>query len=110
MSYARRLWIVPCLFFAALAQAEDLKTADEVIAKYVEAVGGRTKLDAIKTMRVTAKAVMYGGMEVGMVVEGVHTAPIVRDLARQLGLELPITEAVCAVLEGASIHDLRLVR
>jgi glycerol-3-phosphate dehydrogenase (NAD(P)+) len=44
--------------------------------------------------------------EVGMVVEGVHTAPIVRDLARRLGLELPITEAVCAVLEGASIHDL----
>jgi glycerol-3-phosphate dehydrogenase (NAD(P)+) len=44
--------------------------------------------------------------EVGMVVEGVHTAPALRDLAHRLGLELPITEAVCAVLEGASIHDL----
>jgi len=44
--------------------------------------------------------------EVGMVVEGVHTAPALRDLARRLGLELPITEAVCAVLEGTSIHYL----
>jgi glycerol-3-phosphate dehydrogenase (NAD(P)+) len=44
--------------------------------------------------------------QVGMVVEGVHTAPTLRDLARRLGLELPITEAVCAVLAGASIHDL----
>ena len=44
--------------------------------------------------------------EVGQVVEGVHTAPALRDLAHRLGLELPITEAVCAVLEGASIHDL----
>jgi glycerol-3-phosphate dehydrogenase (NAD(P)+) len=44
--------------------------------------------------------------EVGQVVEGVHTAPVLRDLARRLGLELPITEAVCAVLAGASILDL----
>jgi glycerol-3-phosphate dehydrogenase (NAD(P)+) len=44
--------------------------------------------------------------EVGMVVEGVTTAPVLRDLARRHGLELPITEAVCAVLEGASIDDL----
>ena len=44
--------------------------------------------------------------EVGQVVEGVHTAPVLRDLARRLGLELPITEAVCEVLSGTSIHDL----
>ena len=44
--------------------------------------------------------------EVGQVVEGVHTAPVLRDLARRLGLELPITEAVCAVLAGGSIHEL----
>ncbi len=46
--------------------------------------------------------------EVGQVVEGVHTAPVLRDLARRLGLELPITEAVCAVLAGTSIHELVL--
>ena len=30
-----------------------------------------------------------------MVVEGLTTAPVLRDLARRLGVELPITEAVC---------------
>ncbi len=43
---------------------------------------------------------------VGTVVEGVTTAPVLRGLGRRLGLELPITEAVCAVLEGVSIRDL----
>jgi glycerol-3-phosphate dehydrogenase (NAD(P)+) len=43
---------------------------------------------------------------VGTVVEGVTTAPVLRGLGRRLGLELPITEAVCAVLEGFSIRDL----
>jgi glycerol-3-phosphate dehydrogenase (NAD(P)+) len=40
--------------------------------------------------------------EIGMTVEGLTTAPVVRDLARGLGIELPITEAVCLVLEGTA--------
>ena len=44
--------------------------------------------------------------EIGMVVEGLTTAPIVRRLAHELGIELPITEGVCAVLGGASLQDL----
>jgi glycerol-3-phosphate dehydrogenase (NAD(P)+) len=44
--------------------------------------------------------------EIGQVVEGLTTAPVLRDLARRLDIELPITEAVCAVLEGASLEDL----
>jgi len=44
--------------------------------------------------------------EIGMVVEGLTTAPVLRDLSRRLGVEMPITEGVCAVLEGASIADL----
>src|SRR5581483_11142933 len=44
--------------------------------------------------------------EIGQVVEGVTTAPILRKLARRLGIELPIAEAVCAVLEGASLQAL----
>jgi glycerol-3-phosphate dehydrogenase (NAD(P)+) len=44
--------------------------------------------------------------EIGQVVEGLTTAPVLRDLARRLEIELPITEAVCAVLEGASLQDL----
>jgi glycerol-3-phosphate dehydrogenase (NAD(P)+) len=38
--------------------------------------------------------------EIGQVVEGLTTAPVLRDLSRRLGIELPITEGVCAVLEG----------
>jgi glycerol-3-phosphate dehydrogenase (NAD(P)+) len=43
---------------------------------------------------------------IGMVVEGLTTAPVLRDLSRKLGVEMPITEGVCAVLEGTSIADL----
>jgi glycerol-3-phosphate dehydrogenase (NAD(P)+) len=38
-------------------------------------------------------------------VEGVTTAPVLRDLARSFGTELPITEAVCRVLAGASPRE-----
>ena len=44
--------------------------------------------------------------EIGQVVEGLTTAPVLRDLAHRLGIELPITDAVCAVLGGASLEDL----
>jgi glycerol-3-phosphate dehydrogenase (NAD(P)+) len=44
--------------------------------------------------------------EIGMVVEGLTTAPVLRDLSRRLGIELPLTEAVCAVLGGASLAEL----
>ena len=44
--------------------------------------------------------------EIGMVVEGLTTAPVLRDLSRRLDIELPITEGVCAVLEGTSLTDL----
>lgn len=38
--------------------------------------------------------------EIGMVVEGLTTAPTLRSLSQRLDIELPITEAVCQVLEG----------
>jgi glycerol-3-phosphate dehydrogenase (NAD(P)+) len=44
--------------------------------------------------------------EIGMVVEGLTTAPVLRDLSRRVGIELPITEAVCEVLDGASLGQL----
>src|SRR4029077_9957603 len=44
--------------------------------------------------------------EIGQVVEGLTTAPVLRDLSRRLGIELPINEGVCAVLEGRSIFEL----
>jgi glycerol-3-phosphate dehydrogenase (NAD(P)+) len=44
--------------------------------------------------------------EIGMVVEGLTAAPVIRDLSHRLGIELPITEGVCAVLEGTLLTDL----
>jgi glycerol-3-phosphate dehydrogenase (NAD(P)+) len=43
---------------------------------------------------------------IGMVVEGLTTAPVLRDLSHRLGIELPITEGVCAVLSGEPLHAL----
>jgi glycerol-3-phosphate dehydrogenase (NAD(P)+) len=39
-------------------------------------------------------------------VEGLTTAPVLRDLSRRLGIELLITEGVCQVLDGEDLHDL----
>ena len=44
--------------------------------------------------------------EIGMVVEGLTTAPVLRDLARGLEVELPITEAICEVLAGTNPLEL----
>ncbi len=44
--------------------------------------------------------------EIGQVVEGLTTAPVLRDLSHRLGIELPITEGVCAVLGGLPLGDL----
>jgi len=43
--------------------------------------------------------------EVGMVAEGLHTAPALAALAREAGVDLPITDAVCSVIAGASIPE-----
>jgi glycerol-3-phosphate dehydrogenase (NAD(P)+) len=44
--------------------------------------------------------------EIGQTVEGLTTAPVLRDLSRRLKVELPITEGVCAVLSGQPLADL----
>jgi glycerol-3-phosphate dehydrogenase (NAD(P)+) len=44
--------------------------------------------------------------QIGQVVEGLTTAPVLRDLSHRLGVELPITEGVCAVLDGLPLHEL----
>ena len=43
---------------------------------------------------------------IGMVVEGLTTAPVLRSLARRLGIEMPITEGVCEVLDGVPLIEL----
>jgi glycerol-3-phosphate dehydrogenase (NAD(P)+) len=44
--------------------------------------------------------------EIGQVVEGLTTAPVLRDLSHRLEVELPITEGVCAVLGGMPLNEL----
>jgi glycerol-3-phosphate dehydrogenase (NAD(P)+) len=44
--------------------------------------------------------------EIGQVVEGLTTAPVLRDLSHRLGIELPITDGVCSVLDGRPLHEL----
>ena len=44
--------------------------------------------------------------EIGMVVEGLTTAPVLRDLAHRLDVEMPITEGVCTVLDGTPLTEL----
>jgi glycerol-3-phosphate dehydrogenase (NAD(P)+) len=44
--------------------------------------------------------------QIDQVVEGLTTAPVLRDLSHRLGIELPITEGVCRILEGDSLGDL----
>jgi glycerol-3-phosphate dehydrogenase (NAD(P)+) len=44
--------------------------------------------------------------EIGHVVEGLTTAPVLRDLSHRLGIELPITESVCRVLDGEPLGEL----
>jgi len=43
--------------------------------------------------------------EIGTV-EGLTTAPVLRDLSHRLGIELPITEGVCMVLDGSDLNEL----
>jgi glycerol-3-phosphate dehydrogenase (NAD(P)+) len=44
--------------------------------------------------------------EIGQTVEGITTAPVLQELSHRLGVELPITDGVCAVLSGRSINEL----
>jgi len=39
-------------------------------------------------------------------VEGLTTAPVLRDLSHRLKIELPITEGVCMVLDGKDLNEL----
>jgi glycerol-3-phosphate dehydrogenase (NAD(P)+) len=44
--------------------------------------------------------------DIGQTVEGITTAPALLELSHRLGVELPITEGVCAVLSGESLSAL----
>ena len=43
---------------------------------------------------------------IGQTVEGITTAPVLQELSSRVGVELPMTEGVCAVLSGQSLAAL----
>jgi glycerol-3-phosphate dehydrogenase (NAD(P)+) len=45
-------------------------------------------------------------IEIGQVIEGLTTAPVLQRLSRRLAIELPITQGVCAVLDGLPLGGL----
>jgi glycerol-3-phosphate dehydrogenase (NAD(P)+) len=53
----------------------------------------------------TGSAPEDAAAEIGTV-EGLTTAPVLRDLSHRLGIELPITEGVCMVLDGKDLNEL----
>jgi glycerol-3-phosphate dehydrogenase (NAD(P)+) len=55
---------------------------------------------------VQGRTAEQAAVEIGQTVEGLTAAPLVRDLARRLGIELPITEAVCEVVQGCAALEL----
>lgn len=50
-------------------RADEITDVDEVIAKYIEAIGGKEKLDAVKSAKVSGKTMFGGGMEAAMTIE-----------------------------------------
>jgi glycerol-3-phosphate dehydrogenase (NAD(P)+) len=44
--------------------------------------------------------------QIGQAVEGLTTAPVLRDLSERIGVELPITGGVCSVLDGMRLDEL----
>ena len=38
--------------------------------------------------------------------QGLTTAPVMREVSHRLGIEMPITEGVCTVLDGVPLSDL----
>ncbi|HEV2851428.1 MAG TPA: outer membrane lipoprotein-sorting protein [Thermoanaerobaculia bacterium] len=59
-----------CLLVAGLAGAAvQAQTADELIEKNLQATGGRQKIEAVKSIRMTGKMVAPQGMEIPMTME-----------------------------------------
>jgi len=83
--------------FAGLAGMGDL------IVTCWSPVGRNRRAGELIAQGATAEEAMQA---IGQVVEGLTTAPVLRDLAHRIGVEMPIAEGVCAVLGGVPLADL----
>ena len=65
-------WLCAAVFAATSvvrAGDDEIKNVDQIIKKYIEAIGGRAKLDSVKSMRWTGKSMFQGGMEAPLTME-----------------------------------------
>jgi|GEM_PF-19269 len=68
---------------AALAQQTATPTADEIIARYIKAVGGRERIMAVQTLRRTGKFIGGGGFEAPYSMESKRPAMVREDFTMQ---------------------------
>jgi len=83
--------------FAGLAGMGDL------IVTCTSRLGRNRRAGELMAQGMTAEQAIA---EIGQTVEGITTAPVLRELSGRVGVELPITEGVCAVLSGQSLSEL----
>jgi len=62
-------FLLGMLGLALLAAPVSAQTADEIVAKYIKAVGGMDKIQAVKTLRRSGKIIAGGGFELPTVQE-----------------------------------------
>ena len=76
------LALASAVFLAPLAQAQ---TAEEIVAKYVKAIGGMERIQAVESLRRTGWVIRGGGVETAVVRES-RRPNLVREETTRLGL------------------------
>ena len=74
-------WLALVVLPVFAQEATPNPSADDLIAKYLEAIGGRDKLKAVKTMRMSGKMTMGQGME----------APVTMEMMRPSSMRMEFT-------------------
>jgi len=65
----RKIFAVTLVFALMLVMSASAQTVDELIAKNIQARGGMEKLKAAKSMQMTGKMMMQGGMEAPFILQ-----------------------------------------
>jgi outer membrane lipoprotein-sorting protein len=77
----RAVFAIACVLFISVSASA--QTADEIISKYIQKIGGMEKLQAVKTVRTTAKFLGGGGFEAVIVGESKRPNMVRQDFLLQ---------------------------
>lgn len=75
--------LVAATFVALLSAAASAQTAEEIVAKHIQARGGAAKLKSVKTLRMTGKRDIQPGFSVPIVVEQMRPNKLRADITVQ---------------------------